>query len=78
MTLALDKLKPGQTATVLEVGGEPVLAQRLMALGLVEGANVEFLRTAPLGDPIEIRVDGAIALSLRAADARAVSVSPNP
>jgi Fe2+ transport system protein FeoA len=36
---------------------------------------VEFLRAAPLGDPIEIRLDDRYNLSLRRVDAANVSVS---
>lgn len=74
----LGDLRPGQRATVLEVGGDDVLAQRLLEMGLTEGARVEFLREAPLGDPIEVRLDGRFNLSLRRADARTVSVTIDP
>lgn len=70
----LSQLKPGQVATVVSVGGDAALAQRLAELGLLEGDDVEFVTTAPLGDPIEIRV-GVSRLSLRKADAANISVS---
>lgn len=71
----LSELKPGQTATVVSVAGDAALIQRLAELGLLEGDVVEFLATAPLGDPIEVRV-GDTRLSLRKADAARISVSP--
>jgi len=40
---------------------------------LIEGVEVEVLRRAPAGDPIEIRVMG-YALSLRKVDAAAILV----
>lgn len=70
----LSQLKPGQVATVVSVGGDAALTQRLAELGLLEGDEVEFITTAPLGDPIEIRV-GVSRLSLRKADAANISVS---
>lgn len=70
----LSQLKPGQVATVVSVGGDPALTQRLAELGLLAGDEVEFVTTAPLGDPIEIRV-GVSRLSLRKADAANISVS---
>ena len=47
--------------------------QRLMQLGLIDGADIEVLRCAPTGDPIEVRVMG-YALSLRRAEAALVQV----
>ena len=71
--MTLDKLKNGQTATIKGVSGEDPLAQRLMALGLLEGTLIQVTRRALGGDPIEIQVMGA-ALSLRRDEARRVSV----
>jgi ferrous iron transport protein A len=42
-------------------------------MGLIRGAPVRFVRAAPLGDPIEIRVRG-YHLSLRRQEAEAVIV----
>ena len=47
--------------------------QRLMVLGLVEGAELTFLRSSLGGDPLEFRVYGA-AISLRRDIARYFSV----
>lgn len=47
---------------------------RLMELGLIEGAEVELLGRAPLGDPIQIRL-GDCTLSLRRAEAELVDVT---
>ena len=71
--LTLDELKPGQQATITRVDNEGQLAQRLMALGLLEGTPVKLLRRALGGDPIEIDVMG-YALSLRKAEARQIEV----
>ncbi len=69
----LDKLKNGERATIKAVSGEDPLAQRLMALGLLEGTIIQVTRRALGGDPIEIEVMGS-ALSLRRDEARRVSV----
>ena len=47
-----------------------------MVLGLVEGAEVLFLRRSLGGDPLEVRIYGA-AISLRDAQARAFHVVRN-
>ena len=70
----LDQLNPGQTATVTAIESDGPLAQRLMALGLIEGSEVCVTRRALGGDPIEIEVMG-YALSLRRDEARCVQVA---
>jgi Fe2+ transport system protein FeoA len=47
-----------------------------MVLGLVEGAEVAFMRRSLGGDPLEIRIYGA-AISLREEQARRFHVVPN-
>ncbi len=47
-----------------------------MVLGLVEGAEIVFLRRSLGGDPLEIRIYGA-AISLRDEQARRFHVAPN-
>ena len=70
----LDKLNPGQRATVKCVNGSAsVICQRLMEMGVFEGAEVEVIRFAPLGDPMELRLHG-YNLSVRKADAACVEV----
>lgn len=73
MITTLDLLRPGQSGRVVELSGAPALVQRLMELGVFEGEEVEYVATAPLGDPLELRVGGT-RLSLRRAEARCISV----
>lgn len=49
------------------------LSYRLMEMGLIEGAAVEVLGRAPLGDPLHIRL-GDYELSLRNAEADLVEI----
>lgn len=77
-TTALSRLAPGERATIHQIAGNRTATrQRLLELGLVRGASVEFVRTAPLGDPIEIRLRG-FHLSLRREEAEAVLVVKLP
>lgn len=69
----LDQLAPGQTGTVTRVTGRGPARQRMLDMGLVTGAQVQVVRLAPLGDPIEFRVKG-YSLSLRRDEARGVRV----
>ncbi|MBA4066497.1 MAG: iron transporter [Isosphaera sp.] len=71
----LSDLRPGDRAEVVAVAGDPALVQRLYEFGLFEGETVEFVGTAPLGDPVEVRLGNA-RLTLRKADAAGVTVRP--
>ena len=73
----LDQLKVGQCGRIIALRGDPVLVQRLMEMGMLEGDEVELLAFAPLGDPIELRL-GDSRLSVRRADAARVEVESLP
>ena len=64
--------KTGMKVKVLEIG-DSALKDRLMTMGLIPGTQVKVLRSAPLGDPIEVTVRG-YELSLRKADAEMIEV----
>lgn len=68
---SLDQLRVGQRGRITALDGDDPLVQRLMEMGLLEGAEIEVLGFAPLGDPIEIRI-GDYRLSLRRVEARRV------
>ncbi|MBI3910717.1 MAG: ferrous iron transport protein A [Armatimonadetes bacterium] len=70
---SLSKLAPGQSGRVRRIDGQGSARQRLQELGLIRGTLVRFVRAAPLGDPIEVRVRG-YNLSLRRQEADAVIV----
>jgi ferrous iron transport protein A len=53
------------------------LMQRLLEMGLTRGTEVEVIRVAPLGDPIEIRLRGYF-LSLRKAEAALIRIDEVP
>jgi len=70
----LDSLKPGGRAVVKGVSGEgSAVYQRLMEMGVFEGAELEVVRFAPLGDPMELRLHGYY-LSVRKAEAALVTI----
>jgi Fe2+ transport system protein FeoA len=73
MTATLADLSPGTTARISAIDTRDPAVLRLMIMGLVEGAEVKFLRASLGGDPLEFRVYGA-AISLRRAKARAFAV----
>ena len=69
----LKELKPGQSATIVKIGGEGAIKRRIMEMGITKGAEVAVRKVAPLGDPMEITVRG-YELSLRKADAELIEV----
>lgn len=71
--MTLDQLRPGQRARVIKIAGTGAIRRRLMDMGMIRGTEVEVLRTAPLGDPVEYRLLG-YHLSLRKTEARMVEV----
>jgi len=73
----LCQLAPRQHGTVVQVRGESSLRNHLLELGFIRGTHVEFLRRAPLGDPIDVKLRG-YRLSLREREACAVVVATSP
>ena len=73
-TCALNKLGIGCRGCVVAVGGDPEIRRRLLEMGFCNGAHVEVVRRAPLGDPIEFRLRG-YHLSLRDEQARHVMIA---
>lgn len=74
---SLSELAPGETATILRLGGERPFRRRLMELGLLPGTAVRVINVAPLGDPLEIEVR-ACRLSIRAAEAAEIETDAEP
>ncbi len=75
MTLA--SLGHGQKGVIRAIDTSDPVVQRLMVLGLVEGAELEYSSSAIGGDPLEFRLFGN-AISLRKEHARHFTVSPLP
>ena len=69
----LNQLKPGERATIIKVKGEGPVRRRILDMGVVTGADIEVVRVAPLGDPVEFRVKG-YNLSLRKSEAQNIQV----
>lgn len=71
--MTLRDLKPGESGIITNVGGQGVLRRRLLEMGLTPGTEIYIQKTAPLGDPIEIRVRG-YQLTLRKDDAAKIRI----
>ncbi len=71
----LSDLKPGDSGTILSVGGDGALRRRLIAMGVTPGTWLTVRKYAPFGDPMEIRLRN-YNLSIRKKDAAQIVVSP--
>jgi ferrous iron transport protein A len=72
-TCRLNQLGIGCRGSVIAVGGDVDLRRRLLEMGFTCGADVQVVRRAPLGDPIEFRLRG-YCLSLREEQAQHVMI----
>lgn len=69
----LDRVAPGAKCRITRVQIKGPVRRRLMDMGVVSGAEIEVVRLAPLGDPMEIKVKDFL-LSLRKDDAMFIAV----
>lgn len=73
--MTLNQLKIGRQAIIKTVGGEGELRQHFLDMGLIPGAQVSLIKFAPMGDPMEVLIQG-YELTLRMTDAAQITVSP--
>lgn len=71
--MTLDQLKQGELGKILSVEGEGSLRQHFLDMGLIPGKTIEYIKAAPMGDPIEYRIWG-YELTLRLADAKEIYI----
>ena len=69
----LTKLTVGEKATVVSINGNSAITKRLMEMGVVPGVSVRVIKSAPFGDPLEVRVRG-YHLAMRKSEADAIEV----
>jgi ferrous iron transport protein A len=72
--MTLESLQHGKRYVIDAVDSTDPVTQRLMVLGLIEGAEIELTSIAIGGDPLEFRIYGN-SISLRREQARFFSVS---
>jgi len=73
--IKLSELGVGSSAMVRDFPKQGSAFLRLREMGLIQGTQVTLVRTAPLGDPLEIKVRG-YHLTIRKADAAHILVVP--
>lgn len=72
--MTLDKVEQGKDAIIASVEcAEPSLRKHILDMGLTPGTEVTFVKCAPMGDPMEVRLRG-YELTLRKEDAGKIVV----
>lgn len=71
----LTSIPIGESAQVTAVNGNNQVTKRLMEMGVVPGVCVRMVKSAPFGDPLEIRVRG-YHLAMRRSEADQIEVQP--
>ena len=69
----LSEIELKQSCLIAEIGGRKELKRRLMDMGLTQNTLVTLINTAPLGDPLEVKVRG-YKLTLRKSEADLIKV----
>jgi len=52
----VNDLEPGDLGVIFDIIAPLKIKRRLMDMGIIKGVEVEMIRTAPFGDPLEIKV----------------------
>ncbi|HHT81573.1 MAG TPA: ferrous iron transport protein A [Sphaerochaeta sp.] len=71
--MTLGELRPGEKAKVVSIGTTGAMRQRILDMGVTPNVEVQLIKIAPLGDPVEITVRG-YQLSLRKSEAALIQV----
>lgn len=66
-------LKPGESGIIKKFHGQGALKKRFSDMGIVKGTGLTFIKTAPLGDPIQISIKN-YELTIRKEDAKDVEL----
>lgn len=69
----LAKLKPGEIGRITAIASPGGLKRRLMDMGMLIGEQVQVVKLAPMGDPMEVTVK-SYRLSLRRKEAERIEV----
>ena len=72
--MTLKDLPIGKMATVLSVGGDGALRQHFLDMGIIPKADIIMMKHAPMGDPVELRIN-SYELTLRLADAAKIEIT---
>ncbi|MDD3057421.1 MAG: ferrous iron transport protein A [Sphaerochaeta sp.] len=71
--MTLGELRPGERARVLTIGTQGAMRQRILDMGITPKVEIQLIKVAPLGDPLDLSLRG-YNLSLRRHDAALIEV----
>ena len=74
--MTANDLLPGEKGVVSEILASGSIKQRLMDFGLIVGTQVEMVRSAPLDDPVQLRVRDTL-LAMRRSEANMLVIDRN-
>lgn len=69
----LSSLEPGLEGRVSSVRNAGPVSRRLQEMGVVPGVSIRVVKTAPFGDPFEVRLLG-YSLAMRRSEAELIEV----
>lgn len=73
MTKTVDNLNVGEKGIIKKYHSKGSLAKHLKEMGIVSGTPIELKRKAPLGYPLEVKIQG-FSLALRKEEAQAIEL----
>ena len=73
--MTLKDLPIGASASIIKTGGNGELRQHFLDMGVIPGTTITKVKLAPLGDPVELDVNG-YELTMRLDDADKIEVNP--
>ncbi len=73
--MTLKDLPIGASASIIKTGGNGELRQHFLDMGVIPGTTITKVKLAPMGDPVELDVDG-YELTMRLDDADKIEVNP--
>jgi len=71
--MKLSEVKPKSKCRIIKISGSGNISRRLLDMGCNRGAEIEVIKVAPLGDPIDIIIKG-YHLTLRKNEAKDIEV----
>lgn len=71
--MTLKDINIGDSCIVTSLGEKGPARRRIMEMGVTPGVLIKVIKTAPLGDPIEVNIRG-YELSLRKSEAEQIQV----
>ncbi|WP_318664069.1 ferrous iron transport protein B [Treponema sp.] len=75
--MTLKDLNIGECGKITAVGGYGALRQHFLDMGIIPKAEIQFVKAAPMGDPLEFNVHG-YELTLRKDDAAQITIEKIP